>query len=67
MLYGICNVFGLHHMPRPEDFPVQSCISSGFKLMPTGFFDINPCLDLPTDGNTASCPANAAMNGNAVE
>ena len=53
------HVFGLHHQPRPEDFPVQSCISSGFKLMPTGFFDINPCLDLPHGANAASCHARA--------
>ncbi len=24
--------FGLHHLPRPEDHPVQPCISCGFKL-----------------------------------
>ncbi len=54
------HVFGLHHQPRPEDFPVQSCISCGFKLMPTGFFDTNPCLDLPSGTNKASCHAQAA-------
>jgi len=54
------HTFGLHHQPRLEDFPVQSCISSGFKLMPTGFFDRNPCLDLPSDANAASCNAGAA-------
>ena len=59
------HVFGLHHQPRPEDFPLQSCISSGFKLMPTGFFDRNPCLDLPYESNGASCHANA--NGQAAE
>ncbi|MBC7976984.1 MAG: hypothetical protein H7138_18565 [Myxococcales bacterium] len=38
---------GGHHQPRPEDFPVQSCISCGFKLVPSGFFDQNSCMDLP--------------------
>ena len=56
----IWHTFGLHHQPRLEDFPVQPCISSGFKLMPTGFFDRNPCLDLPSDANAASCNADAS-------
>lgn len=48
------HVFGLHHLPHTEDFPVQPCISTGFKLMPSGFFDHNPALDLPPDVNRAS-------------
>lgn len=48
------HVFGLHHLPRPEDFPVQPCISAGFKLMPSGFFDANPAIDLPPEVNAAS-------------
>lgn len=51
------HVFGLHHLPRPEDFPVQSVISTGFKLMPSGFFDTNPTLDLPYEQNKTSCRA----------
>jgi primary-amine oxidase len=54
------HVFGLHHLPRPEDFPVQPCVTTGFKLMPTGFFDRNPNLDLPAETNKASCHAVAA-------
>ena len=54
------HVFGLHHQPRPEDFPVQPVITCGFKLMPSGFFDANPCLDLPAAANQASCRARAA-------
>ncbi len=48
------HVFGLHHLPRPEDFPVQACVNSGFKLMPTGFFDGAPTMDLPPSANKAS-------------
>lgn len=48
------HVFGLHHLPRPEDFPVQPCIECGFKLMPSGFFDANPAIDLPPEVNAAS-------------
>lgn len=48
------HVFGLHHQPRAEDFPVQPCINAGFKLMPVGFFDQNPGIDLPPGVNKAS-------------
>jgi primary-amine oxidase len=48
------HVFGLHHMPRTEDFPVQPCISTGFRLMPSGFFDRNPGIDLPPEVNAGS-------------
>lgn len=48
------HVFGLHHLPRTEDFPVQPCISTGFRLMPAGFFDRNPAIDLPPEVNAAS-------------
>ncbi len=48
------HVFGLHHLPRTEDFPVQPVISSGFKLMPSGFHDRNPGIDLAPTVNTAS-------------
>ncbi len=54
------HTFGLHHQPRLEDYPVQPCISTGFKLMPNGFFDRNPNLDIPADRNKASCKALAA-------
>lgn len=54
------HVFGLHHVPRPEDFPVQPCIRCGFKLMPVGFLDNSGALDLPWDKNMASCHATAA-------
>ena len=54
------HVFGLHHLPRLEDYPVQPCVRTGFKLMPNGFFDRNPNLDLPDSANKASCKAIAA-------
>ena len=49
------HVFGLHHLPRPEDHPVQPCVTCGFKLVPFGFFDENPVIDLPRTQNAASC------------
>ena len=48
------HVFGLHHLPRPEDFPVQPVAKTGFKLVPVGFFDVNSTLDIPPSGNNAS-------------
>jgi primary-amine oxidase len=39
--------FGLHHLPRPEDWPVMPVHHIGFKLKPSGFFDENPALDVP--------------------
>ena len=54
------HVFTIHHQPRPEDWPVQPCVSTGFKLIPNGFFDTNPTLDLDPGKNKSSCHANAA-------
>lgn len=51
------HVFGIHHMPRLEDFPVQPVVKSGFVLTPDGFFDRNPTMDLPDERNQASAHA----------
>ena len=40
-------VFGHHHIPRPEDWPMMPTAYSGFVLKPLGFFDANPALDVP--------------------
>ncbi len=40
-------IFGHHHIPRPEDWPVMPVAYSGFMLKPLGFFDQNPALDVP--------------------
>ena len=48
------HCFGLHHVVRPEDFPVQPCISCGFSLAPAGFFEVNPSNNLPPSVNAAS-------------
>ena len=37
----------LHHLPRPEDWPVQPVVYADFHWMPDGFFDENPALDVP--------------------
>ncbi len=38
---------GVHHIPRPEDWPVMPVTYYGFSLKPAGFFDRNPALDVP--------------------
>lgn len=39
--------FGLHHITRPEDWPVMPADTVAFWLKPFGFFDRNPALDVP--------------------
>jgi primary-amine oxidase len=38
--------FGVTHIPRPEDWPVMPVEYCGFHLIPVGFFDANPALDV---------------------
>ncbi|MGA9858836.1 MAG: primary-amine oxidase [Solirubrobacteraceae bacterium] len=40
-------VFGIHHITRPEEWPVMSVDTVAFWLKPVGFFDRNPALDVP--------------------
>jgi primary-amine oxidase len=54
------HVFGLHHSVRVEDFPVQPCITTGFTLMPSGFFDGNPGIAVAETVNTESRHAGAS-------
>ncbi len=51
----VWHSFGLHHIPRPEDFPVQPVITAGFALHPAGFFAENPALDVPPARSSLSC------------
>ncbi|MEK9822707.1 MAG: primary-amine oxidase [Gammaproteobacteria bacterium] len=41
------HTVALTHVPRPEDWPVMPVEYTGFHLIPVGFFDRNPTLDLP--------------------
>ena len=40
-------VFGIHHITRPEDWPVMPVDIVSFWLKPSGFFGRNPALDVP--------------------
>jgi primary-amine oxidase len=38
---------GVNHVVRPEDWPVMPVEHAGFRLVPSGFFEGNPALDVP--------------------
>ncbi len=43
-------LFGIHHITRPEEWPIMSVDAVSFWLKPFGFFDRNPSLDVaPAD------------------
>jgi len=43
----VWHTFGVTHLVRPEDWPVMPVESTGFMLVPVGFFERNPALDVP--------------------
>jgi primary-amine oxidase len=47
--------FGVTHIPRPEDWPVMPVEYAGFSLVPVGFFDRNPALDVSPNTSGAHC------------
>ncbi len=47
------HTFGLTHVPRPEDWPVMPVEYCGFSLVPSGFFERNPALDVPPTDHCA--------------
>ncbi|OCB58483.1 tyramine oxidase [Mycobacterium vulneris] len=53
-------VFGIHHITRPEDWPVMPVDVVSFWLKPFGFFDRNPALDV------APTPPDACAHGHAT-
>ncbi|KAG5190137.1 hypothetical protein JKP88DRAFT_352796 [Tribonema minus] len=40
------HCFGVHHVPRLEDWPLMPVEHAGFAIHPFGFFDRSPVLDL---------------------
>ena len=43
----VWHTFGVTHIVRPEEWPVMPVESTSFWLIPAGFFDGNPALDVP--------------------
>jgi len=48
------HTFGVTHIPRPEDWPIMPVEYCGFHLIPVGFFEKNPTLNLPPSCNSKS-------------
>lgn len=51
----VWHTFGVTHVPRPEDWPVMPVEYAGFTMMPVGFFDQNPALDVPPTHRDDHC------------
>ncbi|PNY07632.1 copper methylamine oxidase-like protein [Trifolium pratense] len=61
-------VFGVTHIPRLEDWPVMPVEHIGFMLMPHGFFNCSPAVDVPPspsdlDDKENGMPAKPSQNG----
>ena len=59
-------VFGIHHVPRVEDWPVMPVDVVSFRLAPAGFFDRNPALDVappPGHGGPGVCTSHGTVPG----
>lgn len=48
--------FGIHHITRPEDWPIMPADTVSFWLKPFGFFERNPSLDVePSPSKSSHC------------
>ncbi|KAF1875374.1 hypothetical protein Lal_00007990 [Lupinus albus] len=61
-------VFGMTHIPRLEDWPVMPVEHLGFMLMPHGFFNCSPAVDVPPsasdlDDKENGTPTKPVQNG----
>ncbi|MCW4385073.1 primary-amine oxidase [Salinibacterium sp. SYSU T00001] len=52
-------VVGVHHFPRPEQWPIMPVDKISLRLEPDGFFDRNPSLDVPPSASK-HCGAGAS-------
>ncbi len=53
--------FGIHHVPRMEDWPIMPADTVSFWLKPVGFFDRNPSLNVaPSPVKSGSCHADGS-------
>nr|GMD24649.1 copper methylamine oxidase-like [Ipomoea batatas] len=53
-------MFGLTHVPRLEDWPVMPVEHIGFMLMPHGFFNCSPAVDVPPSSADSDPKENGA-------
>lgn len=66
----VWHSFGTTHVVRPEDWPVMPVATTGFSLLPNGFFERNPSLDVPAPesgacrcGDSCSCSHDHSTRG----
>ncbi|MFG6477245.1 primary-amine oxidase [Microbacterium sp. P06] len=55
-------IIGVHHYPKPEEWPIMPAHKIGLRLEPDGFFTRNPSLDVP-ESSSASCHAPSGGHG----
>ncbi|EJT47203.1 peroxisomal copper amine oxidase (Methylamine oxidase) [Trichosporon asahii var. asahii CBS 2479] len=58
-------MFGVTHISRPEDWPIMPVEILRCHVVPNGFFDRHPGLDIPSKKDMKSRNANEAFVGNA--
>eukprot|EP00250_Pteridium_aquilinum_P014997 c22320_g1_i1 orf=409-2841(-) len=56
-------VFGVTHVPRLEDWPVMPVEKIGFMLMPHGFFNCSPAVDVPPSAEADGKWSNGTKTG----
>jgi primary-amine oxidase len=52
-------IVGVHHYPKPEEWPIMPVHRIGLRLEPDGFFTRNPSLDLPPSASAHCAPGSA--------
>lgn len=62
----IFHVFGISHVPAPEDFPLMPVEPIALLLRPRNFFLENPCLDVPPSFCMTTSEAKTAANHQVV-
>lgn len=48
------HVFGVTHLPRPEDWPIMPAEQCGFSIKPCNFFESSQVMDLPSGNDSTS-------------
>ena len=50
----VWHIFGVTHCPRPEEWPIMPVEHCGFRIIPSGFFDHSPAMDVPVASASGS-------------
>ena len=59
-------IVGVHHYPKPEEWPIMPVHRIGLRFEPDGFFTRNPSLDLPESSGGDHCHGPTAGGAVAV-